>query len=299
MKSKHFYGFLLLGCGFILNGYLLFLTFSWNVHMGILMSGVFLGYSALFLALITFSISPYLSPKLREKLLWSRAVILDFFLQSYVMCFLFFLNHKKLQVKGDGTPIFLVHGYIHPSSVWLHLMRTLKKAGFGPINVVKLGSPFDSIEEYAEKLGVTVEEVLKENKKDQFMLIGHSMGGLVSAYYATHLDKEKRVTHVITISSPLKGTRIAKIGIGKSVAEMNLDSPFTEKLMQDIKKEKKMRVFNIGSKTDQIIVPYTSSFIYDDHAHSLVLDGVGHIGVLFSRKVYKKIMEWLRTPSKD
>lgn len=90
MKSKHFYGFILLGSGFLLNGYLLFLTFSWNVHMGILMSGIFLGYSALFLALIAFSISPYLSPKLREKLHWMRAVVLDFFSPKLCDVFSFF-----------------------------------------------------------------------------------------------------------------------------------------------------------------------------------------------------------------
>ncbi len=298
MQGRHTVIFFLFGVGFLLLSYLLFTSFSLSFALGFFLLLFLILYSAFFFAMIANSISRFLSPSNREKVLWARAIILDFFLQSYVILILSFLNIKKWQIRGSGTPLLLVHGYLHPSAVWIHLMHRLQKAGFGPIYTLKMGNPFDSIAEYAERLSEKAFQIFNETKNPNLILIGHSMGGLVSAYYATKLDEKDLVTHVITIGSPLKGTDVAKIGIGKCTNEMTFHSDFTEELVKEMQKEKKVKFFHIGSKTDQLVIPYTSSFVIEEPSRSLLLEGVGHIGLLFSRKVAKKIMEWLRLSTK-
>ncbi len=286
---KNYLLLFLLALGFAGFIYLLFPAFSLSHALGFLLL-VFLFFYATFLfALIIPSFCNYLAPVHREKMLWARAIILDFFLQAYILFFLSLFSHKKWQTKGKGTPLLLIHGYLHPSSAWIHLMRMLEKEGFGPIYTLKLGYPFDSIPEYAEKVEEKRKEIAAETKREDLILIGHSMGGLIAAFYSLHLDAKKNIAKVITIGSPLKGTQVAKIGIGECVSEMMLHSSFTKDLTEEILKEKRVQFFHIGSKTDQLIIPYTSAFVLEDPSRTLLLEGVGHIGLLFSRKVAEKI----------
>lgn len=84
----------------------------------------------------------------------------------------------------------------------------------GPIYTIDLGSPFLSIEEYAEKVKEKAKQIAHETGHTKLALIGHSMGGLVSAYYAIHLAPEGSIRSVITLGSPMQGTKVAFFGVG-------------------------------------------------------------------------------------
>lgn len=286
---KKYLSLFFLVLGFIGCAYFLVPAFSLSHALGFFFLVFLFFYAMLLFALIIPIFCNYLAPVHREKMLWARAIILDFFLQAYILLFLSLFSHKKWQCKGKGTPLLLIHGYLHPSSAWIHLMRMLEKAGFGPIYTLKLGYPFDSISEYAEKIEEKKKEIASETQRDDLILIGHSMGGLIAAFYALRLDAKKNISKVITIGSPLKGTQVAKIGIGKCVLEMVPGSSFIKELAEEILKEKRVQFFHIGSKNDQLIIPYTSAFVLEDPSRTLLLEGVGHIGLLFSTKVAEKI----------
>lgn len=94
--------------------------------------------------------------------------------------------------KGDQA-IVLVHGYHHNSGAWWWFSKELDKAGMGPIYTVNLLPPAASIERLAYQLSQKIEGIKKETGSNKITLIGHSMGGLVSAYYAENLAGDTEV----------------------------------------------------------------------------------------------------------
>jgi predicted alpha/beta hydrolase family esterase len=216
-----------------------------------------------------------------------------------VRLFHFTLSRRYLAPKGnpEGRPILLINGYLSFASTWHYQRQKLIEAGFGPIYSMNIGS-FDSIEEYAKQIQAKVAEIKKETGRNDLAFICHSKGGLVASYYATHLadEDEVDVTDVITIGSPLAGTPIAKLGIGKDAKQMTPNHPFHKQLRQAIKDHPQIRFFHIASKAD-IVVPYHSSLMGDNPSRWLVLEDVGHISLVFSSIVADQIKTWLSNPT--
>ena len=125
------------------------------------------------------------------------------------------------------------------------------------------------------------------------ILMGHSMGGLVCSWFATKLADPGKVTDVITIGSPLKGTHVARIAIGPSGSEMRYQSHFVHELEREILENQEIRFYHIGTQTDQLVIPQTSSWIGDSLDRQFVVDDLGHVSLLFSPRIFKKIVEWL------
>lgn len=235
-----------------------------------------------------------LMPSKKLPLLAFYAFILEGFLHIYLFCVLFPCFFKKLECRGRGTPLLMVHGYLHVAPVWIYHINRLKKAGYGPIYALNLGSPFSSIEKHAGKLAKKIKEIEQETGLNKLILIGHSMGGLVSCYYATKIAQPGTVPQVITLGAPLGGTKVATIGIGKCAKEMKMHSEFTKRLVRNILNEKNVEFYHIGSKSDQLVIPYSSCFVVDNKERHLLLEGIGHVGLLFSKEASQQIGNWLQ-----
>jgi triacylglycerol esterase/lipase EstA (alpha/beta hydrolase family) len=203
---------------------------------------------------------------------------------------------KQTQL-GNGRPILMVHGYANHGGVWILLKKRLEILGYGPIYTINLGHPFRSIYHYAEKVKMKAQEVASKTGRSDLILIGHSMGGLVSSLYATTLALPNTVTDVITIASPLSGTPMAKIAIGLNAREMELNSEFTQKLRQAISANKEIRFHHIATKSDQVVIPGISAVI-PDHKN-LILEDLGHVGILYSQRVVDQIHKWLASSLAD
>jgi pimeloyl-ACP methyl ester carboxylesterase len=186
----------------------------------------------------------------------------------------------------EGTPILLVHGYVNSASVWIYIRQFLAKGGFGPIYALSLGSPFASIRDHAKKVAARAEQIRRETGKSELILIGHSMGGLVSSYYATQLAPFDSVQKLITIASPLKGTYMAKLALGANGREMEPRSPFLKELTH-------IPCYNIGTKTDQLIVPASSSLLGTDPTHHMMFEDLGHASLLYSPRVASQLKIFL------
>jgi hypothetical protein len=68
------------------------------------------------------------------------------------------------------------------------------------------------VERAAENLGFLMANILSRQPEDQFVLIGHSLGGMVAAYFLAEESDSlvgQRIKRVITIDSPLQGYHAA------------------------------------------------------------------------------------------
>lgn len=201
---------------------------------------------------------------------------------------------KKIFFKKKGrtcTPILLVHGYMHSSAAWIYISKRLAKAGFGPIFSLNLGSPFHSIEEYALMVEQKADIILKQTGYNDFILIGHSMGGVICSYYATALAPKNRVKAVITIGSPLHGTKLGSLGCSPCTKQMCYQSTFSRELIRRIKENQTIPFFHIGSSTDLMIRPPVSAWVTAPLSSCYYFDDLGHLALLYSPDVSKKIIE--------
>lgn len=224
---------------------------------------------------------------------WLEAVIKDLFYQSLHCLFFPLALFPWGSKKHDKTPIILVHGYMHTRVIWLYHLFHLKKQGFGPIFTLNLGKPFSSIQSFRNKLSTRIKDLSKELGKEEFYLIGHSMGGLVCIASALEKTGNISIKKVITIGSPIHGTKAAKLAIGECAREMEKDSSFTQSLAEKMQQCATTEFFHIGSKTDQLVFPASSSFLRKDRDHVCLVEGVGHVGMMASKKVHQKLSEYL------
>lgn len=191
------------------------------------------------------------------------------------------------------TPILLVHGYGQTKMDWLWFQYQLKRKNVGPVYTINLCPPFASIVDLAQLLKTTVQKIQQETHQSNIILIGHSMGGLVSSYYAEFLSEPGEVTAVITLGSPFQGTKLAALGYGKNAVEMAPHSPLLKEIAQRMQNSK-IRYYYVASKIDNLIVPWQAAIASSNtHCQPLILDDHGHLKLLISPKVLSQVVEWI------
>lgn len=224
---------------------------------------------------------------------WAHAMTFELFAFLGVAVLRFIPMRETL--SGQGRPILLVHGYLNHGSVWTFFKKRLENSGLGPIYAIHLGHPFRSIQEYAQKVKVKADGIAQQTGRKDLVLIGHSMGGLVASFYATHLAPPQTVTDVITIGSPLAGTPMAHIALGPNGREMEPNSELVQNLRAAIAKNaQQIRFHHIATKSDQLVLPGRSAALSDNN--HFIYEDIGHASLLYSSRVSSKILEWI-TPT--
>ena len=225
---------------------------------------------------------------------WTHAMVFEAFYFPLIILLapIGFLWKQRSSKKGK-RPILLVHGYANNSIVWVYYRWKLNRFGFGPLYTVNLRGLFRPISVYAEQIREVAALIEMETGIKELILIGHSMGGVVSFLYATKLAAPGKITDLITIGSPLKGTIVARFGVGPNARELQRDSKLLKEIKEDISFYKEMRVYHVATKTDELVIPYTSEIIGGSSERRLILNDVGHVSLLFSSRVLQQIVFWL------
>jgi triacylglycerol lipase len=198
---------------------------------------------------------------------------------------------SKLNIKKSDTPILLVHGYCNNKSVWAYIRWRLEQETKSPVYAINLGYPFHSINEYANRVTSLADQIRTETGSSQIILIGHSMGGLITSMVA--MQNPDRISSVFTIGSPLWGTHLARVGFGQNAREMQRSSSLITELHTKLRKNTKTQFYHIGTKTDQLIMPYNSCFLGTCPDREFLFEDIGHASLLFSPRVASLLMHWL------
>lgn len=109
-------------------------------------------------------------------------------------------NHWRLHPE-QNTPMVLIHGFASGLGLWCKNIDSLSECrrvyAFDLLGFGRSSRPDfpDTAEEVERKFVEVIEEWRKNMQLDNFILIGHSMGGFLSAAYA--LEHPERVKHLI------------------------------------------------------------------------------------------------------
>lgn len=229
-------------------------------------------------------------------------------------------NPKDADVKKDKMGIVGVHGSSFNQTEWVLGRFFTDKKEYGSFFSFDLdglvsNDPKMGIEDYAR--GKFRSEILRIKGKfgiDRFVFLGHSMGGLVAAYYAEHYAKQDGVTveHVISIATPWQGTPsidafwklggcVAKSKETKRHRQMSLsggtdENPtFRKDLVAQARESERKGIrkyYNIWSTTDYA-VPLSSGKLTLAPGRQREFTYLGHYGLVAAPMVWKQAVAWL------
>ena len=223
----------------------------------------------------------------RAVAMFLRELSAFFLLFSVVMPFeRFFMGADRLgRGEGGRLPVLLIHGYQCNRGYWLWLRRSFERAGW-QVATISLEPVFNDIDGYVDQVSRRIEDICAATGAGQVMLVGHSMGGLVSRAYLRR-QGNARVARLVTLGSPHHGSQLAKLGMGENGRQMvpgsawlaALNAPGAMPLPQSV---------SVYSRHDNYVMPQDSSLL--DGAKVVPLAGIGHLEMAFSPAIERLLL---------
>lgn len=179
-------------------------------------------------------------------------------------------------------PVLLVHGFGCSRAVWRPLLARLRAAGVGPARAVSLEPLFEDLETYAARLLVELEALASRSAGNAITIVAHSMGGLV-ARAALRRARPGLIGRIITIGTPHHGTVLACRFNWPNARQMRPGSRWLTELNASQEGRLDVAVVTLYSVDDNYVVPAESARLQG--ARALELQGLGHLGLLSSKRV--------------
>lgn len=175
----------------------------------------------------------------------------------------------------DGPPmppIILVPGYGLHRILLLPMAAYLRRRQNRWVWAVNNPSWRDDISSFAQALARSVDRMCAASGADKVDIIGHSMGGIVTAHYVNHFGGAERVRRLVTMGTPWRGTKMQIFGVGRqsdSLAEYH----------DDIRAASPVRteVIALWTADDGIVLPTRNAWLPDQEA--IELSGPGHVSM--------------------
>ncbi len=191
--------------------------------------------------------------------------------------------------------VVLVHGIFNTGYVFHYLKKQLQQDGhqcFTPNFKPRDGR--HGIEDWAQQLSRFIDENIAEGHS--IVLVGFSMGGIVSRYFLQKMGGAERVSHFISISSPHHGSYLGYGYFGKAAKQLRPHSALLNDLNASQEGLKKTHCYSLWTPFDLMIVPAHSSVwcMAENHKFYSPL----HLHMLFNKKVAVKIKATLLQQTK-
>jgi triacylglycerol lipase len=193
---------------------------------------------------------------------------------------------EGLEGKPVATHAVLVHGIFEDGRRFKKMKARLECHGIRCL-IPKLihHDGIGGLDFLAEHLKKDIDDAFGKNEK--IILIGFSMGGMVSRYYLQQLGGAERCATFITISSPHHGTASAWAFPSEGSAQMRAGSDFLADLASTEDRLEKIPVISYRTPLDVIILPPKNSIW--DRAENVAFNIPIHPMMLQSSKVIDDI----------
>jgi triacylglycerol esterase/lipase EstA (alpha/beta hydrolase family) len=190
-----------------------------------------------------------------------------------------------------ARPVILVHGVLVNDGVWFGFRRHLTRAGVSGVYTINYGPPHADIEHYAAQLAAKIAIVCTTTGAQRVVLIGHSMGGLVSRAYLRRYGTAC-VERVLTIGTPHHGSVLAWSFPGRCLAQMRPGNKWLTELNRHESNPSPVPITSMWSRHDSMVIPQASSELAC--ANNVAVIGVGHNALLGDREVVEFVVRHLR-----
>jgi pimeloyl-ACP methyl ester carboxylesterase len=189
---------------------------------------------------------------------------------------------------GDiETPVLLLHGYgLNRGSLRL-LVARLRRDGWKWVHAINSQPRSAPIPELASHLSREVERLCRVSGSSRVDIVAHSTGGVIASWYISNLDGDARVRRLVTLGSPLAGTRVSVFGYRRQAEDLRPGSEVLASLDPG-----RVPTTSLCSDRDYMVLPRASA--RPPGVRVARFKHLGHIGMLFDRLAYRTIVCALR-----
>ncbi len=173
-----------------------------------------------------------------------------------------------IHLTGKKDLTIFIHGFMSNETAFIDYDEQFEnRCSFLRVN---LSNTFRGIEDCALEILAKIENLYHDDGPLEINLVGHSMGGIIAAEFAERFQSEKFIVkNVVAIGSPFKGTdHASEIPFIKSASQMQPNSPFLKRLVNQMKENKHVAYHFAASDFDPI-VPRDSSLPFGKNHYLL------------------------------
>ncbi len=189
---------------------------------------------------------------------------------------------------GGGRPVLLLHGWAMTPASMLPLALRLRRRGR---NVCLFGYNSLGPDMYgkARRLAGRIRELASSSPDGRIDVVAHSLGGLIVRAAAVRAGAGRHLASLVTLGTPHQGTALAAFLPWPNLAPMRPGSAFIQGLATSESLAGSARCTAIFSTFDALVFPHELAEY--PGAVNVEIDGVGHLGLLFSAKVAALVAE--------
>jgi len=192
-----------------------------------------------------------------------------------------------VHVEPGVTPVLFVHGIYCNAGVWHRQIASLRGSATPNLFCVNLGPPLAGIDLFAQQLARRVDEVCSTCGTSKVILVAHSMGGLVARAWRVRMAGHPRVARLVTIGTPHRGSRLARLAPGLCASEMAPGSAWLSRLQADEAAMPAVQATCISSWHDSLVAPQDNALL--PGASRLTLERLGHLQLLVEPRVHRRV----------
>lgn len=195
-------------------------------------------------------------------------------------------------MKGKRGVVF-IHGFFCNRGFWTPWLEQLQGTGHAFL-AVNLEPPFASIDDYVQVIEDAVQHVTDATGMPP-LLVCHSMGGLAARAWLKSQRGEERISHVVTIGTPHRGTWLARFSHLANGRQMRLSGQWHRELDRDMPAHRHSLFTCWYSNCDNIVFPSSTATLPD--ADNRLVHGVAHVQLAFVPQVIQASLDFLRVES--
>lgn len=187
--------------------------------------------------------------------------------------------------RPGSVPVLLIHGYVNNAGALWRLWRALRTQGMG-VYTLNLEPVYGDIDDYAPRVAARIDAIRAATGAESVVVVGHSMGGLVTRAYLRYCALQHRVpgiAKVVTLGTPHRGTALARIEWSRNGHQMVPGNAWLAALAAHESGAWPCPLVSIYSLDDNVVVPQRNARL--EGARNMELAGVGHISLPLSSQV--------------
>lgn len=193
----------------------------------------------------------------------------------------------------SNTAVLFLHGVFHNRSAFTYMKNRLAWEGVGEFHDLNLFSTLFSIPKLAARVAKKVEKIKKRAKAERIIIVAHSMGGIIARYYLQKLQRDGEIATLITMGTAHQGAHLSRFSPLPHLKELAPGSRILDAL-NACPLPQTTKAVNLYGSHDWILQPKSVALWEGIENHEL--QGIGHLGILFSRRAVKQIIRHLDHP---
>ncbi len=198
---------------------------------------------------------------------------------------------RRPLAAGPGPTVVFIHGHGGSGGGFAFLERALRSEGHQRFASWEYDAR-GTVEEVAARLAAWAERSID----GEVHVVGHSLGGILARAWLQEHGGRSRARSLVTLSTPHRGlgglAAVPGAGLLPLVREVGAGSPLLARLDASAGVLAGLPCLSVVSARDHFVRPAANASF--DGARLVTVQHVGHVGVLFSRRVHRLVAEHLR-----